>query len=371
MVGAATPSPTTMARGPQDRVRSVRGLALHSPEIVYVLSGGAAKGLCQLGMIDVLEREGIRPDLIVGSSAGSIIGALYSYFGSVQGVRTRIEEVLASKAFHDFEKKYLGPGKPANGHSQRGLQGFFSGISDSLKNSVHIGMSFVTSAVIAEKDAAAIFGMIMEDITYEGLKIPFGAVAVDLSNGVSVTFTAEGGGPGENRSLGIGSGSDALLKAVMASAAIPLVFPAVHIDGRSFIDGGIMSNLPAREARALRAGHSILLVGFDVTAPVVKTEERLSSVELALRLIDLATRSTQAAERELVDVLFRPLDEDFPWSSFSEFQKYIEIGRLYMTPARIAAFHRAYREKCEASICTEKNVVKRLLARAKLRRIVL
>src|SRR5208337_1736876 len=73
-----------------------------------------------------LEREGIRPDLIVGSSAGSIIGALYSYFGDVQSVYTWIEEVFASEVFESFESKYFGTRLPLDGHVQRGVKGFFS-----------------------------------------------------------------------------------------------------------------------------------------------------------------------------------------------------------------------------------------------------
>ncbi len=340
----------------------------NSPEIVYVLSGGAAKGICHLGMIEALEREGIRPDFIVGSSAGAVIGALYSYFGDVRGVVERMKEVFSSDAFESFEKKYLGIRLPLDGHAQKGVKGFFSGLSESLKSTVHIGMSLITSAMIAEKDMAAIFAGLFKDITFESLKIPFAAVAVDLADGVSVTFTAKGG-RAQDSPLTTHAQSDALMKAVMASSAIPLIFPAVRIDGRSFVDGGIMANLPVREAEAIFRGRQALLVGFDVSAPVTKVDEELSSIELALRLLDLATRSAQAAERELVDVLFRPLEKDYLWSAFTEFQKFIEIGRHYMTPDRVAAFQDKYREKCVAGVSHEPNVLKRFFSRAKVKQI--
>jgi NTE family protein len=76
--------------------------------MVYVLSGGAASGLCHLGMIESLENRGVLPDLIVGTSAGSLFGALYSHFGNIGEVFTRVAAVLASDEFTDFERKYFG-----------------------------------------------------------------------------------------------------------------------------------------------------------------------------------------------------------------------------------------------------------------------
>jgi hypothetical protein len=65
-----------------------------------------------------------------------------------------------------------------------------------------------------------------------------------------------------------------------------------------------------------------------------------------LRLLDLATRSKQYADRELADMVFMPLNADYPWSSFSEYEKFIELGRAYMTEERLDAFESAYAEKC-------------------------
>lgn len=67
-------------------IQASRTLGRHAPRIVYVLSGGAAKGFCHLGMIEALEGRGVKPDLVVGTSAGSLFGALYCHFGSAAGV---------------------------------------------------------------------------------------------------------------------------------------------------------------------------------------------------------------------------------------------------------------------------------------------
>ena len=352
-----------------EKVRLDRGLSRYSPKIAYVLSGGAARGFCHLGMIEALEKRGIRPDLIVGTSAGSLFGALYSQFGSVEDVLQRVEIIFASEEFKEFERKYFGERKPVDGQVESRLKHFFAGLTGTLKNGMHLGKALATSAMVAEKDAVSIFRKIFEGITFESLKIPFAAVAVDLVEGVPVIFS--GGGPaGDRRTVGTITGPDGLMKAVMASSAIPLVFPAVEIAGHAHADGFIMSNLPVREARTLLAGQEAFFVGFDVSAPVEQSEDGLSPVELVLRLLDLSTRSKQSADRDLVDILFLPVDRSYPWSSFTEYEKFLGLGRRCMTVERLETFERSYLERCAASIRKDRIAPRKLISAARLKRLV-
>ena len=80
--------------------------------------------------------------------------------------------------------------------------------------------------------------------------------------------------------------------------------------------------------------------------PVPQFEDKLSSLELALRLLDLATRSKQYVDRKKADIVFMPLQADYPWSSFSEYKNFIELGRAYMTEERLDAFEAAFTKKC-------------------------
>jgi NTE family protein len=345
------------------------GLSRYRPKIVYAISGGAAKGLCHIGMLEALEKRGIMPDLIVGTSAGALIAALYCHFGNAAEARGRIEDVLASEEFKTFEDKYLGGSAPLGGQPRPGIRRYFSSLSETIKSKVHLGMSLLTASMVAEKDVLSLFGKLFEGIGFETLKIPFAATATDLSAGVPVIFAGDGEG-GEERPSRTIEGPDGLMRAVMASCSIPLIFPAVRIDGHLFADGGIMANLPAREARALLPGQDLLLAGFDVSAPVLQYEKDLSTMELALRLVDLATRSKQAADRQLVDILFQPLEEDYPWSSFAEQRKFIELGSGYMTEDRLAAFEWIYRKKCLENAATDPNPFRRIIARSRIKRLM-
>jgi len=355
-----------------EEVRSDPGLGRYGPKMVYVLSGGAATGFCHLGMIESLEKRGIRPDLVIGTSAGALFGALYCHLGDVADVLARIERVFASDEFKEFERKYFGERKPADGHVQSGIRHFLAGLAGTLRNGMRLGKALATSAMVADRDAVSIFGRIFEGITFQNLKVPFAAVAVDLVEGVPAVFTAPPGG-GETSDRGVArtiSGPDGLMKAVMASSAIPLIFPAVEIGGHAHADGYIMSNLPVREARALSAGQEVFLVGFDVSAPVTLSEDGLSTVELVLRLLDLSTRSKQAADRELIDVLFQPVDRSYPWSSFEEYKEFLSLGRRYMTEERLAGLERTYLEKCVANARKDRNACRKYFSGAKLKRFM-
>jgi NTE family protein len=337
--------------------------------MVYVLSGGAARGFCHLGMIDALEKSGIRPDLVIGTSAGSLFGALYSHFGNVGDVFRHVKNVMASEEFTEFEKRYFGETKPSDGHVQSRTERFFSGLAGTLKHGMHFGKAMVTSAMVAEKDAFSIFNKIFEGITFQTLKIPFAAVAVDLVEGVPAIFTA-GEGSGNRGTVRTIPGPDGLMRAVMASSAIPLIFPALEIGGHAHADGSVMSNLPVREARTLLAGQEVFFVGFDVSAPVQLSEDALSTVELVLRLLDLSTRSKQSADRELVDVLLQPVDRSYHWSSFAQYEEFLDLGRRYMTRERVTDLENRYLERCAANVREDTSASRRFFTGGRLKRLV-
>jgi hypothetical protein len=101
---------------------------------------------------------------------------------------------------------------------------------------------------------------------------------------------------------------------------------------------------------------------------LAQADEELSSLELVLRLLDLAMRSRQAADMELVDVLFQPIDKEYVWSSFSEYRKFVDLGRDYMTADRVAAFENVLMQKCAANVGRDRSISRRIFASARLRR---
>ncbi len=348
-------------------IRADRTLSRHAPSVAYVLSGGAAQGFCHLGMIERIEDRGIYPDLVVGTSAGALLGALYCHFASVEGALRRVEEVVATPEFQAFERSYLAGASGAVPDLGSLLQSLLRGFAGGLRAGLHLGRALFASAIVSERDAAGIFARIFDGITVETLRRPFAAVAVDLAAGEPVVF-ASGAEPQAGANVRPIAPGDGLMRAVMASSAIPFIFPPVDVQGRAHVDGGVMANLPAREARRLARGEAFL-AGFDVSEPVERSEAPLSAAELAFRLFDLSARSKQAADRELLDVVFRPVESAHPWSSFADYRKFLAIGRGYVTDRRILAFEEAYLEKCRVSI-GRLRFVARLRLEARLKGLV-
>ena len=181
-----------------------------SPDrVAFVLSGGASLGAVQVGMAQALEERGVRPDLIVGASVGALNGA----WMSARGDRAGLEEL--ARVWTSLKRGDVFPLRPLTG-----LFGFL-GRSDHLVN------------------ASGLERLLRRHLPFERLEdapIPLHVVATEVTTGLEVTLTR----------------GDAV-QAIVASAAIPGVYPPVRIDGRDLMDGGVIDNTPVSVAVAAGA----------------------------------------------------------------------------------------------------------------------
>lgn len=199
--------------------------------LALVLSGGGAKGLAHLGVLAVLDSLGIRPDLVVGASMGSIVGAMYAsgYTPS------QIAEQARDLGLADLFSRRLRT--PAALGQRRPLVVWEPGAGG-----VRTGESGAREAgVNAALDRVLLRGNLQARGDFDSLDIPFRAVATDI----------------RTRSVVVLAGGD-LAQAVRASMAIPLVFDPERIDGRDLVDGGLAANVPVTTAR--RAGAARVIV---------------------------------------------------------------------------------------------------------------
>lgn len=217
------------------------------PLIAFVLGGGGARGFAHTGVLKVLDDAGIRAGLVVGTSAGSLVGALYA-----GGIRNHelVDTALAVQRAElvDFVFPH---------------RGFIDG--DRLQ------------AYINEK----LRGRLIEQ-----LEIPFVAVATDLRTGRLVAFNR--GDPGV---------------AVRASCSVPVVFQPTTIEGREYVDGGLVSPVPARVARALGAD---LVIAVDVSRQPADRSDFGSTTALLTHAFVVMEHSIAQEETKLADVVIRP-----------------------------------------------------------------
>jgi NTE family protein len=183
--------------------------------IAFVLGGGGSLGAMQIGMLEALAEQDIVPDIVVGTSVGAINGALVAV--DPRGAAHRL----------------------AHAWSQFDAQGVFP---HGLLRSAHALRTHPTHVYAGGGLAAVLAGSIPHDMTFEDLRVPLSVVTTEVATGDVVTLT-EG----------------LLLPALLASSAIPGIFPPVRVEGSLLYDGGLVANVPVLQAAAGGARSIVVL----------------------------------------------------------------------------------------------------------------
>ncbi len=261
------------------------------PKVAVVLSGGGAKGFAHIGVLKVLEEEGIPIDIIVGTSIGSLIGGFYSIGYSADDIHKIIEkqdwEAILSD---DVPRQYLSENdKELN---QRYL--FSLPYGDNKKLSLPLG-------VIKGQNVMNLFcglaGNVPKDADFSKLPISFACVAANLETGEEVVMK-----------------SGFLPSAMFSSMAIPGVFGPSKRDGMILVDGGIVNNFPADVAKEMGAD---IIIGVDIRGGFYTRKEIKSMGEIVGQMINFLGMEKGAANTGICDLIIRPNITGYSVSSFT------------------------------------------------------
>ena len=214
-------------------------------KIGLALSGGGARGISHLGVIQALEEFGVKPNVLSGTSAGSIVASLYSYGYKPKQILDIIQKVSVFKSV-----------KPA--WTWIGLLSL-DGLRDVLKAN-------------------------MPENSFSSLKLPTTIAATDLRKGTIEYFSQ-----GE------------LIPAIMASCCIPAVFAPVSFNGNLYVDGGVLDNLPVRPIRS--ACDFVIGVHCNPVSPNFDPKNLKSVVERSLLM---AINASMLSSKALCDVFIEP-----------------------------------------------------------------
>jgi NTE family protein len=245
------------------------------PRLGLALGGGAARGFAHVGVIQVLEAQGIRPDLVTGTSAGSLVAALY-----------------------------------ASGKSAAELERVALGMDEALLTDWTMPLAsrgLMRGEALARYVRQSVGGRLIEQMA-----MPLGILATDLANGSGVLFRR----------------GDAA-QAVRASSAVPGVFNPVPIAGREYVDGGLVAPVPVRQAREMGAE---LVLAIDISADPQDIDAN-GLLSLLPKTTAIMGQSINRLELARADLVVRPSLAGIGSADFTARQRSIEAGRAAMLAA--------------------------------------
>lgn len=268
--------------------------------IGLVLGGGGARGLAHIGVLKVLDEAGIPVDLIVGTSAGALVGAAYAGGIPPEEIARRAEAYILST---DFQSSAICAFEKAQCDEAAGVA---DKIRNYLKNHYYIVAAMFRPGVLPETDFRAAIDHFVPDIDIQDTRPPFRAVATDLVSGEEIVFD-----------------QGSLRQAVTASCAVPVAFPPIKDGERLLSDGGIISLIPCAVAR--KAGADVVIavtVGADIST---ETELR-TAVRISRRIEEIMAQRLENYELAEADIVIRPQVGDLHWSSFSQALELVTQG---------------------------------------------
>lgn len=238
------------------------------PRVGLALAGGSAYGLAHIGVLQVIEELGIPIDLVVGTSAGSMVGAIWA------------DGMSANRMYRIARKTqwwFLAKPRP------------------------------FSSGLLSSEGIEDWLGRFLKQKTFGELKVPFAATATDFVSGELVVLK-----------------SGDVAKAVRCSCSIPGIYGAVKIDDRYLVDGGLVQNLPAQVALALGAE---LLIGVDLHADITSDDIPKTIFESLTQATHILQRQHVVHQSDLLDVCIEPDVGGHSPANFRAVDEFVTLGR--------------------------------------------
>lgn len=312
---AAAPRRIEVAVQPPDMVFrfAPRVVIPGMPRVALVLSGGGARGLAHIGVIQRLEEVGFPLGSVTGTSAGALVGALYA-----SGFSGReIEELFRSR---DLTRAFLEPLLRNPGETlgeQEEHESTFLSI-ERQKGQISLAQGLRTGAEVQR----TLQGLLARGAYFSGgdfdqLQRPLRVLATNLETG-------------EGRVFGKGD----LVEAVRASMAIPGGFRPVMIEGQQYVDGALVENLPVFTAK--EAFHPDVVLAVDISAPMAN-RPATNIFSVATRSLDLVVERRQWESRAAADFLIRPDIRDAPFLEYGTLAPKLVLDGRKAFDARLEA----------------------------------
>ncbi len=269
------------------------------PKIGLVLSGGGAKGLAHIGVLKVLEEEGVEISFIGGTSMGAMIGGLYASGYSA----AQIDSIFKATDYDALIQDYI----------PRSSKNFYEKRNDELYaltlpfKKMKIGIPRALSKGLYNFNLLNKLTHNVRHIhDFNKLPIPFLCIATDIETGQQVLLN-----------------KGDLPQAMIASAAFPSLYMPVEIDGKLLVDGGVTNNYPIQEVRNLGAD---IIIGVDVQDDLKDREALKDATRILVQISNLQMIQKMEQKKSATDIYIKPNIDGYSVISFSQGNEIIKTG---------------------------------------------
>ncbi len=270
-------------------------------KLCLALGGGGARGLSHLGVLQVLERERIPVDGIVGTSAGALVGAAYALHSDAMEITRRALGYLKSDSFRgDIFKKVLF-------RSENVERNFLRALLRNIRKGYIFSNLLRGPAIFPSDRLYSVICDLIPDRNFEDTSIPFAVPAIDIKSGEEVLITE---GP--------------LRKALLASCSLPGFFPPVEYKGMLLADAGIIGPVPVEAARLRFSPAAVIAV--DISQRIEQIDRIDLGIEAILRMESIAGKRLNDLELSRADVIIHPEVGEKSWSDFSGLEAMVWNG---------------------------------------------
>ncbi len=287
----------------EDLDKDYTGLVKKAPKdstLAIVLSGGGAKGIAQVGVLRTLEDEGIRPDLITGTSIGSILGGLYAIGYSIEDLEKLANELDWAYYFDDeIERKFFPVYERMSAERYQ------------IRFSFNKGKITLPTGVVRGKKIALLLSRLTIPAhnihNFDDFEIPYRGIATDFETGEAIAYD-----------------KGDLADVMRASMSIPSVFVPFEIDDKILIDGGVTRNLPVEDAIYMDADK---IIAIDIGAPLYNRESLGSMLDVLDQTSSFRIVESNKEQATLADVVIKPEIADISALSFDQNDRLMFRGK--------------------------------------------
>jgi len=264
------------------------------------LGGGAARGYAHLGILKTLESNDIPIDCITGTSMGAVMGGLYAWFGNIRETVEHMRRFLSNSEVVNLAvyRRII--------ESEKKQANIVDNLTAFIRNGILYGKAMTSKSVVDEDVFYDAFQALVPDVEIRDTRIPFGAIASDLVTGEELMIT---GG--------------SLRKALMASSAIPGIYPPVEHGDMILIDGGWTNKIPVDPCFQLGATK---VIASCVSREMEDTRDFDKAMDIIARSNAVSTNRLGELQKQGASLALEPEVSDIHWADFSRFDDSMDAG---------------------------------------------